>query len=91
MTKAKKAEVIDSLTSSFSELGAAIAVCDYKGLTVSELESIRKDVRAIGGKTQVVKNTLANIALKNAGKEGYELKDTNILVWVKISLWLQKL
>ena len=62
MTKAKKAEVIDSLASSFSEIGTAIAVCDYKGLTVEELESIRKDVRAIGGKTQVVKNTLANIA-----------------------------
>jgi len=90
MTKAKKAEVIDSLASSFSEIGTAIAVCDYKGLTVEELESIRKDVRAIGGKTQVVKNTLANIALKNAGKEGYELKDTNILVWGEDQLMVAK-
>ena len=80
MTKAQKAEVIDFLTSSFKE-SEAIAVCDYKGMTVKQLESLRNKVREIGGHTQVVKNTLANIALKNAGKEGYDLAETNILVW----------
>jgi len=80
MTKAQKAEVIDHLTSSFKET-EAIAICDYKGLSVKKLEDLRNKVRAIGGNTQVVKNTLANIALKNAGKEGYDLNETNILVW----------
>jgi len=90
MTRSKKAEVIENLTSSFNELGSTIAVCDYKGLSVKELENIRNDVRKIEGKTQVVKNTLANIALKNAGKEGYELSDTNILVWGEDQLMIAK-
>lgn len=89
MTKAQKAEVIDHLTSSFKET-EAIAVCDYRGLTVKDLEALRKQVRAIGGNTQVVKNTLANIALKNAGKEGYELSETNILVWGEDQLTIAK-
>lgn len=89
MTKAQKAEVIDYLTSSFKET-EAIAVCDYKGMTVKKLETLRNKVRAIGGNTQVVKNTLANIALKNAGKEGYDLSDTNIVVWANDQLQLAK-
>jgi len=89
MTKAQKAEVIDFLTSSFKET-EAIAVCDYKGLTVKQLESLRNKVREIGGHTQVVKNTLANIALKNAGKEGYDLTETNILVWGEDQLAIAK-
>jgi large subunit ribosomal protein L10 len=89
MTKAQKAEVIDFLTSSFKET-EAIAVCDYKGLTVKELEELREKVREIGGHTQVVKNTLANIALKNAGKEGYDLNETNILIWGEDQLMIAK-
>jgi len=89
MTKAQKAEVIDFLTSSFKET-EAIAVCDYKGLTVKQLESLRDKVREIGGSTQVVKNTLANIALKNAGKEGYDLSETNILIWGEDQLSIAK-
>lgn len=89
MTKAEKAEVIDYLTSSFKET-EAIAICDYKGMTVKQLEALRDKVRAIGGSTQVVKNTLANIALKNAGKEGYDLSETNIMVWGNDQLQIAK-
>ena len=89
MTKAQKAEVIDYLTSSFKETNA-IAICDYKGLTVQKLESLREKVREIGGKTRVVKNTLADIAFKNAGKEGFDLNDTNILVWGEDQLQIAK-
>ena len=32
-------------------------------------------------KVQIVKNTLANIALNNIGKSGMVLKDTNIFIW----------
>ena len=37
--------------------------------------------RAKDAKVQVVKNTLATIALTNAELTGVALKDTNILVW----------
>ncbi len=80
MLKAKKAEVIEQLTNDFANT-TAVVICDYKGLTVSELEELRKSARAKDAKVQVVKNTLATIALKNAGMEGVEIKDTNIFVW----------
>ena len=80
MTKTQKAEIIEVLSNEFKEAQSVI-FCDYKGLSVSELEGLRKIARAKEAKVQVVKNTLATIALKNAELEGIELQDTNILVW----------
>jgi len=80
MLKSKKVEVIDNLTTSFANT-TAVVICDYKGLTVSELEELRKSARAKETSVQVVKNTLATIALKNAGMSGLDLKDTNIFIW----------
>ena len=80
MLKAKKAEVIAQLTESF-ENTTAVVICDYKGLTVSELEELRKAARAKDTSVQVVKNTLASIALNNVGMSGVEIKDTNIFIW----------
>ncbi len=80
MLKAQKAEVIAKLTSSF-ENTTAVVICDYKGLGVSELEELRKAARTKDTSVQVVKNTLATIALNNAGMSGVEIKDTNIFLW----------
>jgi len=80
MTKTQKAEIIEVLSNEFKEAQSVI-FCDYKGLSVSKLESLRKAARAKDAKVQVVKNTLATIALSNAELTGVELKDTNILVW----------
>ena len=80
MLKSKKVEVIDQLTTSFAET-TAVVICDYKGLSVGELESLRKAARAKDTSVQVVKNTLATIALSNAGMSGVEIKDTNIFIW----------
>ena len=80
MTKTKKAEVIEQLRVSF-ENTTAVVICDYKGLTVVELEELRNAARAKDTSVQVVKNTLATIALNNAGMSGVEIKDTNIFLW----------
>lgn len=80
MLKSKKAEVIADLTDSFANT-TAVVICDYKGLTVSKLEELRKAANAKDTKVQVVKNTLATIALNNAGMSGIEIKDTNIFIW----------
>jgi large subunit ribosomal protein L10 len=80
MTKTQKAEIIEVLSTEFKEAQSVI-FCDYKGLSVSELEGLRNSARAKDTKVQVVKNTLATIALSNAELTGVELKDTNILVW----------
>ncbi|OHD97028.1 MAG: 50S ribosomal protein L10 [Sulfurimonas sp. RIFCSPHIGHO2_12_FULL_36_9] len=80
MTKTQKAEIIEVLSNEFKDAQSVI-FCDYKGLGVSKLENLRKMARAKDAKVQVVKNTLATIALANAELTGVELKDTNILVW----------
>jgi len=80
MLKSRKAELIAELSESF-EGKAAVIVCEYKGLTVAQLETLRKSARAKDVKVQVIKNSLATIALANAKMSGLELKDTNIFVW----------
>ena len=80
MTKTQKAEVVDQLQTAFANT-TAVVICDYKGLTVSDLEELRGAAKAKDTSVQVVKNTLATIALKGAGMEGVEIKDTNIFVW----------
>ena len=80
MTRSQKEEVVQYLTEEFRN-AAAIIDCDYKGMSVSELEALRKVAKEKGLKVRVVKNTLAMIALKNIGVEDFILKDTNVLVW----------
>ncbi len=80
MTRAEKEQVVAELTAEFKEAGAII-VCDYKGMTVPDLESVRAHAREDDNKVRVVKNTLAAIALKNAGCDDLNLSDTNLFVW----------
>ncbi|MGB2552994.1 50S ribosomal protein L10 [Campylobacter sp. MOP51] len=80
MTRSEKSEIIAKLEAEFKE-NEAIIVCDYRGLNVKKLEVLRNAAREQNVKVQVVKNTLANIALKNADKDGMSLKDTNIFIW----------
>ncbi len=80
MTRAEKEQLVANMTAAFSESNA-IVVCDYKGMTCQELESVRALAAENNAHVKVVKNTLAMMALKNAGIEGLELKDTNLLVW----------
>jgi len=80
MLKSRKAELIAELTESFADR-AAVIVCDYRGLTVTQLETLRKAARAKDVKVQVIKNSLATIALANANMTGLELTDTNIFIW----------
>ena len=80
MTRTEKAEFISSLTEEFKSSDGLI-VCDYKGLNVKSIEVLRNSARTENVTVQVIKNTLANIAMKNAGLDGLDLKDTNIFVW----------
>ena len=89
MTKTQKAEIIEVLSGEF-KTAQSVIFCDYKGLTVSELEGLRKVAREKEAKVQVVKNTLATIALSNAELTGVELQDTNILIWGEDSVATSK-
>ncbi len=80
MTRTRKEELVAEMASEFKDAGAII-VCDYKGMTVEELEAVRNMAREEDTKVKVVKNTLAEIALRNAECEVVELKDTNLVIW----------
>lgn len=88
MTRCEKVELVEKLSSSFA--GSNIVVCDYKGLTVKELEALRKSALESNSRVQVIKNKLASIALKNASIDGILLKDTNIFVWGEDQIALSK-
>ena len=89
MTKQEKIQIVEYLSSEFKQASAFI-VCDYKGLQVSHLEKLRCAARAANIKVQVVKNTLASIAVRNAQYPDLELKDTNIFLWADDQIALSK-
>ena len=80
MTKSEKKVIVDTLSTEFSSAEAIIA-CDFKGLTVSDIEGLRVAAAGAEVKVQVVKNTLASIALKACNKEALELNENNMIIW----------
>jgi large subunit ribosomal protein L10 len=80
MTRREKEVIVDRLSKSFANQGAII-VCDYKGMTVEALEGVRRLAKESNVKVQVIKNTLASIALKNANCDTMKLVENNIFIW----------
>lgn len=64
MNRQEKAQVIESVKSGFEQSKAAFLV-GYQGLTVKQLQSLRRELRAQGGSLQVVKARL----MKRAASE----------------------
>lgn len=89
MTKSEKIEIVSKLENDFKK-SEAIIVCNYKGLSTKKLEVLRQNARENDVSVQIIKNTLAQIALKNAGKDGLALKDTNIYLWGEDQLNVSK-
>jgi large subunit ribosomal protein L10 len=64
MERAVKREVVTSLQASFSGAGS-IVVAKNAGLTVADLETLRRQMKQAGGQVKVAKNRLAKLALKD--------------------------
>jgi len=62
--RAQKAEIIEKLRAKADRAGIAV-VTDFRGMTVEELTELRVKLRNAGVDYQVVKNTLARIAVKD--------------------------
>ena len=62
MDRAEKKEAVAALRQVFSQAGA-IVVAHYSGLTVAQMQNLRKQAREAGASVQVAKNRLAKIAL----------------------------
>ncbi len=61
MNRQEKEMVIESLKGDFSHSQASFVIV-VQGMTVSQLQGLRKNIRAQGGQLKVAKNTLLKIA-----------------------------
>ncbi len=66
MARPEKIAVVDELRSKLSESDAAV-LTEYRGLTVTELASLRSTLRPAGTEYKIFKNTLARRAAQDAG------------------------
>jgi len=65
MKENPRAVVVDDFTERLERSKLAV-IAEYKGLTVKELETFRRDLREKGAQMRVIKNTLARRALAKA-------------------------
>jgi len=64
LSKETKQEVINQINERFKS-NPSVFVLEFKGLTVKELENVRKDLRQTNSELKIVKNTL----LKKAAED----------------------
>ena len=69
MNRDEKAGKVQKLNETFSKAKFAV-VADYRGLKVTELEKLRKELRQIDAQIQVAKNTLLKLAVQGTDCEG---------------------
>ncbi|MGE4558668.1 MAG: 50S ribosomal protein L10 [Desulfobulbus sp.] len=69
MNRDQKTDIVSALNETFSKAKFAV-VADYRGLKVTELEKLRKNLRQNDGQIQVAKNTLLRLAVKGTAYEG---------------------
>ena len=65
VSREKKEQMVADYVDNFSR-SSAIFLTDYRGLSVSQMESLRARIREAGGGYSIVKNTLAARALEAA-------------------------
>jgi Ribosomal protein L10 len=73
LNRDQKNEIVNALNETFSKAKFAV-VADYRGLKVTELEKLRKNLRQSDGQMQVAKNTLLRLAVKGTPYE--DLQDS---------------
>jgi large subunit ribosomal protein L10 len=63
--RAQKEELVTSLTEVFNNT-SVVVVAHYSGLTVAQLQTLRRQMKANGATVKVAKNRLAKIALEGS-------------------------
>lgn len=80
ITEERKKELVASYQQRLRD-SRAVILTEYIGLSMKDLDNLRSKVREIGGEFHVVKNTLGEVAFKEAGMpvpEGYFENSTAI-------------
>jgi large subunit ribosomal protein L10 len=70
MARAEKQAAVAEIVDSFNDAAGAV-LTEYRGLTVKQLQELRRSLGA-NANYAVVKNTLAKLAAKDAGIEGFD-------------------
>ena len=66
ISKERKTELVTQYVEQLKQ-SQGIILADYRGLSVHDISDIRREMRPIGGKFQVIKNRLLILALKEVG------------------------
>lgn len=84
MPSKRNIQLVESLKNDVKSV-TTIFLTDYKGLTVEELNSIRRKLEKVDAKYRVVKNTLFKIAIRDTIFQPFEeyLVGTNGAIFVK--------
>jgi large subunit ribosomal protein L10 len=90
-TRAEKQEILDTLTEGFQNSKSAMVV-SFSKLTVAKDQEFRNQLRDVGAKYQVVKNTLARLAIKGTQLEGAteHFKGVTAVAWAEDPVVLSK-
>ncbi len=67
--RAEKVAVVDEITDKLKSADA-VFITEYRGMSVGQLATLRKQLRGAGGEYKVYKNTLARFGAQNAGLDG---------------------
>lgn len=68
---AKKAQAVTEISEEIKN-SQSYVVCEYRGLTVSQITALRRELAKVGGKLTVYKNNLVSRA---AQENGYEMDE----------------
>lgn len=68
VSRQKKKELVDQYLNWIEE-SRALVLTHYIGLSVSQLDELRRNLREVGGEFHIVKNTLTQLAFERAGLE----------------------
>ncbi|UCH61065.1 MAG: 50S ribosomal protein L10 [Anaerolineales bacterium] len=66
ITKERKQELVAEYGEWVSQ-SRILIITEYKGLTMKQLDELRRKIREVGGEFHIVKNTLGKLAVENAG------------------------
>jgi large subunit ribosomal protein L10 len=90
-TREEKQEILDTLTEGFQNSKSAMVV-SFSKLTVAKDQEFRSQLREVGAKYQVVKNTLARLAIKGTQLEGAteHFKGVTAVAWAEDPVVLSK-
>ncbi len=67
--RAEKVAVVDEVSAKLTAADAAI-ITEYRGMSVGQLATLRRQLRTSGGEYKVYKNTLARFGAEKAGIDG---------------------